>query len=58
MLIDLVGMDRGSAGWTCSPLPAQLPLLAAKVRNTLIEQLLTLIKQSPTHTEFVMLIFK
>ena len=38
-----------------TPLHPQIPLLTAKIRNTLIEQSPTLIKQSLTNTGFVIM---
>ena len=47
---------RGAQGARAPPpLHPQIPLLVAKIRNTLIEQSPTLIKQSLTNTGFVIM---
>ena len=57
---DMLHQHPGGAQGGTSPLPhfflPQLPLLAAKDRNTLEQQSLTLIKYSPTHTEIAVIL--
>ena len=49
------GRAQGGRALPNPPPDPQIPLLAAKIRNTLIEQSPTLIKQSLTNTRFVIM---